>query len=466
MRITTLALLGLSLVACRGSDGDDAPADPDAPPPGGMKIQDVQNDSMAPGTAVQLKGVVVTAIDSFGARTGDFWVQDPAGGAFSGIKVFGAPLDQVAQLAPGDIVDITNAEKDEFALTSDSSGRTVTEIKGAGGGQMVVTKKGTGTVPTPAMVDAMAIDALPQAQRDAEWEKWEGVLIKVINAKQVTATKAFGSSGAPDAFEFTITGNARVQSLLAEIPASAMPATCYASITGIGDYFFNYLVLPREGGDLVTGGTGCPSSSVTTISDIQAGTATGPVEIKDVYVTAISLNKKNFWVSTSLTAAPNEGVYVFRGNGNSVPVLDAAIVVGAKVNVVGNAEEFNNDANGGTLTEITAPAVTVVAPPGAAPTPISTQTAAALLDPATGAAHESVLVRLQNVKVLSVGTATFWVGQLQQGTATFLSDDDIYRLEASDVGKCFTMTGIWTYQVYDNAYGLLPISRVEEGTCN
>ncbi|MGN6110450.1 MAG: hypothetical protein ACTHU0_35430 [Kofleriaceae bacterium] len=466
-----------------------------------MKIQDVQNDSMSPGTAVQLKGVVVTAIDSFGARTGDFWVQDPAGGAFSGIKVFGAPLDQVAQLAPGDIVDITNAEKDEFALTSDTSGRTVTEIKGAGGGQMVVTKKGTGTVPAPAMVDALVLGRMTKAERDAEWEKWEGVRIMVTNARQLTAIRSFNStSPAPDTYEFRITGDARVQSALADLPEDAVATDCYASITGVGDYFFNWLVLPTATADSVGDGTTCAAeesgttecrdgidndgdgftdcmdfscqgtdpmcSTSATISDVQMGNVTGPVELNDVYVTARSFNNKNFWIASSLTAAPNEGVYVFRGNGNTVPALDATIVPGAKVNVVGKAEEFNNDTNGGTLTEITGATVTLVEPAAAAPTPVTTQTAAALLDPSTGAAHESVLVQLQNVKVLSVGTATFWVGQLQQGTSTFLSDDDIYRLEAADVGKCFTMTGIWTYQVYDNAYGLLPISKVEEGTCN
>ena len=91
--------------------------------------------------------MVVTAIDTFGNRTGDFFVQEPGGGEFSGIKVFGAPLDQVAALAVGDIVDITGAEKDEFALTSDMSGLKVTELKPVAGGTMTVTKMGTGHGP-------------------------------------------------------------------------------------------------------------------------------------------------------------------------------------------------------------------------------------------------------------------------------------------------------------------------------
>ena len=66
-------------------------------------------DVAVPASCVKLnlKGVVVTAIDTFGGKTGDFWVQEPDGGPFSGIQVFGAPLDQVAALQIGDIVDIS-----------------------------------------------------------------------------------------------------------------------------------------------------------------------------------------------------------------------------------------------------------------------------------------------------------------------------------------------------------------------
>jgi hypothetical protein len=92
MRLIKLALLStLALTACRGGgddSGDDTPM-PDAPPGGSVKVKDVQNTAMPKGTAVELRGVVVTAIDQYGDRTGDFFVQDVEGGAFSGVKVFG-----------------------------------------------------------------------------------------------------------------------------------------------------------------------------------------------------------------------------------------------------------------------------------------------------------------------------------------------------------------------------------------
>jgi len=467
MRITHLVCLGLSLVACRdGGGGDDTPPGVDAPPGGSVTIQEIQNDAMPVGTPVELDGVVILAIDTFGARTGDIWVGEPGGGEFSGIKVFGAPLDQIAALAPGDIVTITNAEKDEFALTADTTGRKVTEIKGAAGGMMAINKTGTGALPTPTTVDALAISLLPVAEQDAAWEKFEGVLITVTNARQLSGIDTFGTN--PDQKEFEATGGVAVQSVLADLGANAVVGTCYQGITGIGDYFFNYLVLPRTTADLVDGGTGCAAQQIATVTAIQTGTTTGSVVVNDVFVVALSSNKKQLWISQSLNGASNEGIFVFRGTGATV--LDANIVPGAKVNVTGTTKEQNNDMTGDTLTQIQGATVTFVAAPTTPPVPVATQQASTLVIANTGEPFESVLVTLTNVKINVVGdptpgTGNFGVGQLQQGATTFLSDDDTLLLN-DPVGTCYaTITGMWTYQVFDNAYGLLPISKTAGGAC-
>lgn len=485
--------LGLLLTtACRDDDptnpGTDGGPGSDGTIPGGeVEIQQIQDDAMPAGTQVEVKGVVVTAIDSFGSRTGDLWVQEPEGGPFSGIKVFGAPLDQLALLQPGDIVDITNAQKDEFALDSDMSGRKVTELKPAAGGTLTVTKVGTGELPAPAAVDALAIGMMGRAERDAEWEKWEGVLITVSKARQVSDVRGFGDMEI-DQQEFRITGDARVQSAMTELPEGAATADCY-TVTGVGDYFFNWLVLPTSADQIADsdacapeeegeaacadeidndgdGFTDCDDrscsatcSTAATIADIQAGTVTGVVVLDGVYVTARTGNNKHVWVSQSLTAAPNEGIFVFRGSNASD--LPASIVPGAKVNVTGTVQE-NGFGQGDTTTQLGAGAtVTFVEAPTSAPVPVSGQTAAALVVAATGEPYESVLVTLTDVKVNSIGTADFWVGELQQGATTFLSDDDIMKLEDADLNKCFTMTGIWTYQVFDDEYGLLPMTKTE-----
>src|SRR4051794_9358229 len=91
------ALLGLSLVAACGRDDKSnntidagGGSDSGSGSGGGLTVKDVQADSMKSGTAIELKGVIVTAIDGFGGKTGDFWVQDTDGGARSGVHVFGA----------------------------------------------------------------------------------------------------------------------------------------------------------------------------------------------------------------------------------------------------------------------------------------------------------------------------------------------------------------------------------------
>jgi len=168
MRITKLSvavvLLGLSVGgACRSSNNnstpdaavvDDAGGGGDGGIDagsggggGGIRIQDVQGDGLKAGAAVELRGVIVTAIDTYGVKTGDIWVEEPDGGPFSGVHVFGSPVSQIATLVPGDIVDITGAVKSEFALSSDTSGRTTTELQAPKGGAMTVTKTGHGPYP-------------------------------------------------------------------------------------------------------------------------------------------------------------------------------------------------------------------------------------------------------------------------------------------------------------------------------
>jgi hypothetical protein len=506
MRSTLTAVcalgIGLSLVACRGGGGSGDDDDmPDAPP-GGVTIQEVQNDSMAPGTAVELHGVVVVAIDTFGMRTGDIYVMEPEGGEFSGVHVFGAPVDKVAALAVGDIISITGSEKDEFALTSDTSGRTVTELKPVTGGMMDIVKTGTGSVPAPQVIDALAIGQLPtQAERDAEWEKWEGVLITVNKVTSFNTPRCVGSSCTdPMLKTVDVTGGLVLESALADFPTGIMREGCLASATGIVDYFFDYLLYQRTVSDVTTGGAGCPPPenmaavctdnidndgngfkdcedngcviaeatcrTVTTISAIQAATPASPIELVDVYITATSRAlmsgaKKNFWVSTSLTAAPNQGVYIY-GTGEDLP---ATFVPGAKVSVIGRVKEYNNDATGESLTEVEAMAWSLTTAGPATTVPVDGQTAAVLTQAATGEPYESVLVTLEDVKITKVGTmANFYVSEGTQGTTAFLIDDDIARLDAADLNKCFTLTGIWTYQVFDNKYGMLSMTKTET-TC-
>jgi hypothetical protein len=486
-----------------------------------VKIQDIQNDSM-PGcdpttpegcVELKLKGVVVTAIDAFGTRTGEFWVQEPEGGEYSGVLVFGAPLDQVSALQIGDIVDLAGVQKTEFVYTTSSGTKSLslTELEPVEGGTITVTKVMSGTPLEPTVVDALAIGQKPDYMaRHAEWEKWEGVLVKVNNVQAFSDQECIMSMGScPDTTyqNFDVTGDVVVQSSLAAMPSTEVAyGDCMASVTGVVGSFFDYYIMPRTTAEIATGGTSCPTENaaltcedgidndgngfkdcsdnncltasatcrtVTTIEAIQTAATppTGGVELQGVYVVAKqrvtgTQKPRNMWVSTNPTAAASQGLLVY---GNTSTDL-SAYAIGSRVNVVGTIKEFNDGMNvgTGTLTELSLASHSQMTATTTPIVPVTNQTAAALSVDATGELYESVLVTLTNVEITAVGNNTnFYVGTMQQVTGggtpvttTFKYDDDIFRIAAGDVvGTCYaSITGIWSYQVYDNAWYFLPIA--------
>jgi hypothetical protein len=341
---------------------------------------------------------------------------------------------------------------------------SVTELKGAAGGTMTVTKKGAGTVPAPAVVDAKALAAMDEATRLAEWEKWEGVLIKVVNARQLAASRTFGDDGL-DQHEFRISGVARVQSAMAELNTDNAFGVCYDAIIGVGDHFFNDLVLPRSTADLVSGGTAC-NPMTTTIAMTQTTAKPELAKLTAVVVTAIDNvgSSKGFWAQDALQGAASNGVYVFVGSGNNPPVtIPAGIVVGAKLDIQGAVEEF-----GGTnsVTEISGPPIFLnIIAAGAPPVPATTATVAQLSDlGANGEPWEGVLVGLaQPLKVTaSLGSGKFEL-TANNGDKIIL-DDESFQFpttnpppEAPAMGKCYTAAvGVMHVQTQDNLRTLNP----------
>ncbi|MCE9572198.1 MAG: hypothetical protein K8W52_03495 [Deltaproteobacteria bacterium] len=470
---TTLLALAAASSACRSSSNSN----PDAKPgteidassnPDDVSIFDIQDPSnkVAIGASVTVRGVVVTAIDTFGVKTGGFWVEEPAGGAYSGVLVFGASTTDVAALKVGDLVDITGAIKDEFALAADTSTNKTTELVKPMGGAIVVTKTGTGTVPTPSTVDAAAIAALatPELQ-DAEWEKWEGVLITVEKAAALSAPEVIPSTTNPDPTfqKFAVTGSAFVESSLAAMPDPAVATgDCFASITGIGDYFFDYLILPRSTGEIVGGGSGCAALPTATVVGVNTGT-TGAVTISEAYVTGVTFNKSNFWVQDALQAAPNNGIYVYRGN-SSVPDVDPGVVPGAKIKITATTDSYMG------LNELKTPTIEVLAAPGTLPSAITGSTVAQLTDVATAAPYQGALVTITNVKVTTAPDANHRY-VVTQGTSTIAVDDDIYRQDPT-IDTCFaSITGIVSLNTFDTppTRVILPTKAedvVAGGTCN
>lgn len=494
-------LLGLSVAGCRG--GNATPDGASDTGGGAIHIQDIQSDKMLAKTPVEVHGVIVTAIDGFGTRKGTFWVEEPGGGPFSGVAVFGAPLTQLSNLAVGDVVDITGV-KSEFIINGDMSGGSLTEIVAPTGGMLTITKTGTGTVPAPAVVDALMIGMkATQPERNVEWEKWEGVLITVNNVTAGGAPVCIKSKGVcTDVDSLSITGLAKLESGLAAFPTPAIQGgDCFSSITGVLDYAFDYVLYPRATAEIVTGGTACfrenatgptnlctdgvdndgngfsdckdfscevgPTAwlgtscavtdamcgcstnlaTATGVSKVNTGMAVGAVLLHDVMVTAVGAT--GFWIADAAQAVSNGGVFV-----NTRTAPDASIVVGAKLATVqGIAGPFNGSKTAtGSVVQINRGTAKDPTASGATLLPITTSSASVLGDLTNGAPFAGSLVQLQNLKVKTVDSAH--VVTLVDNTNVTIKMADgalaAFGGTAPVAGDCYTLlTGVMDFNTFD-----------------
>lgn len=284
---SVLFATGCVLFACRSNDnnfadgGGGGGGGNDGNNGGFNTIQEIQGSGIAPLTLVSVKDVVVTAIDtrSTNSSLGNFWVEEPEGGPFSGVLVHGAPTPDVAALAVGDVVTITGAQKDEFALSSDTSGNTDTELDTPTGGKMSVQVTSTGaSLPTPVAVDALMFG---QASSNADcktnetgcatnvdWEMFEGVLVTVTTTSG--GVTAFGApKGSGNKESFNTNGQIDVENTLADFP-TITSGECLASVTGVIDYFFQYNLLPTTTAGVAAGGAGCPAREVSSGTTVGA----------------------------------------------------------------------------------------------------------------------------------------------------------------------------------------------------
>ena len=513
-------MLALSLFACRGDDdgGDDGDDGDDTGDQGGgedTSIYDVQSDDLAVGEPVTVRGVVVVAVDAYGGRAGGLYVMEPEGGPFSGVFVF-VEGTEAAELAPGDIVDVVGGVKDEFALDDDETGRTLTEISPPEGGTIAVTKTGDGEVPAPETVVPWEL-----AADDAESEKWEGVLVRFDNVR-VNSPPEGVSSTDETLLEMRVTGPYAVQSALTGL-ADIENGACYSSIVGIGDYFFNYKILPRSADDLVAGAdedclapeigdelcgddtdndyngfadcddfscadasVACPTTE-TSVADIQSGVveADTVVSLSQVIVTGVSfdnpsgvLQNRTFWVQDAAAGAENNGVSIFWPE-EAAGELPPEIVVGRTVNLQGTVEEFpclDDACSDNPLTRLNFATASDFGPivPVADLIPLEGVDLATIAADPDSEPYEGVLVTLENVEVVALaGTNDFSIGV---GKAVLGVDDVIFRYRTDNdvtVGQCFSsITGIVHRDIFGDfasAPILLPRS-VEDldatpGTC-
>ncbi|HEU4410902.1 MAG TPA: amidohydrolase family protein [Polyangiaceae bacterium] len=204
---------------CDACPNDENPGSDPCPPP---QVTITQAKGLPNGTAVLIKGVVVSAVDTTGSTRG-FWVQD----AFAGLFAFSGPIAPTA--LPGDVVDLAG---------------TVGEFSGLK--QLtnpVATKVGSAAPPAPFVVSAASI-----ATGGPEVAKYMSVLVRVEN---VSVTNQ--NPDAPVDFdELAVTGNLRVDDFIFDYDNASFPVgTAFAQITGPLHFSFgNSKILPRSAADL------------------------------------------------------------------------------------------------------------------------------------------------------------------------------------------------------------------------
>jgi predicted extracellular nuclease len=478
-RFAARLLLGASLLAlpafsaaCRDSDdGDDGgggtpDATPSGTPDGGpdnpddTTVYEIQGD-LAEDLPVNVRGVVVVAIDTHGSRTGTFYVAEPTGPReYSGVAVFGAPVSQLADIRVGDLVDIEGAIKDEFIYGNAADfGPSLTQLRAPQGGTFSVEKVGTGTVPEPVAFDPVAIGAItPEEAMKAAWEPWEGVLVKATNTSVTSALRQIGDDVTLK--EFQIATTTRVDSGLTELPTVAI-GDCYTSITGIVDYFYEFKIVPRQAADLVTTPGSCGGGLPTvTVEQIQRGEATGTVLLNDVIVTARDdVSRYGIWVSDAAQAAPYQGILVYLNN----TVTPANLTIGSTVDVAGTVDEFDlpfNNPVGNKLTELKDVTVTRVDVPVVTPVALAQASIVAAADINDGEPLEGVLVSFTGLRiqaVLDAASGKLTLADSMHRTIVMDNDSFNYALESGTppvpnpdfaVGTCFSsVTGVMNLDI-------------------
>ena len=93
------------------------------------------------------------------------------------------------------------------------------------------------------------------------------MLVTVNNVSTLSDNECVGGTTCtdPTLHKFDITGDIVVESALAAFPTPGLgtKGACLASVTGVVDYFFDYLLFPRTTAEIVTGGTSCPAAENT-----------------------------------------------------------------------------------------------------------------------------------------------------------------------------------------------------------
>jgi predicted extracellular nuclease len=268
-------------------------------------IADIQSslgsgdDSALVGESVTVQGIVTGIYGSL------FFVQEEAGGPWSGIAIF----QRDHRVAEGDGVQVTGVVAEYYDLTQIEP--TAVEILSSGN-----------PLPAPAELTA----------KDAASEKWEGVLVQLSGLTVTVSPNQHGEWRVKDASGGLLVDDKGVA-------YDAQPQQAIDGITAIVDHAFgSYRLIPRSLADIdapaPSPGTGegwGGGVDLTPIYEIQGDGLNTPLAGKDLNVLGIvtGINPYGFYLQDPTgddNPATSDGVYVYMARRPAVAVGDCVLV--------------------------------------------------------------------------------------------------------------------------------------------
>jgi predicted extracellular nuclease len=230
--------------------GDATACIPSPCPPNPVTIAQIQNAAdlahVVPECDVEVRGVVVTSPVFLTSNQPSFYVQDPAGGPWSGIFVYARGLTLPGGFGPGSLVDISGTYVEYY----DNS-----QIEAS-----AITVQGAAPVPDPAVMACSEIN-----DTGALAEAYESVLVQVQGVSTTAAVY-----GGTDYGDFVVAPTAEPTQTLIVGWQMKYPFVCPAtggvacptdqralgqafdSITGVMTWsFYHFRLEPRTDADLV-----------------------------------------------------------------------------------------------------------------------------------------------------------------------------------------------------------------------
>lgn len=353
---------------------------------GDLTIYDLQDPSkgVAQNTNVTVNDVIVTAVVEAKQLDGTyapqhFYVQEAAGGPYSGIYVRNGSSEPVQMPAPsiGQRLKVSGTLKEYYDNTQ-------IEL-------LLFETLGEGQVPAPALVDPEAV-----ATGGADQEKYEGVLVQVSDVK-VTERVVPGTDG-KDHGDCKVNAVAREGGGLVVGPQATdyirVPGERLASIVGVMSYSFETSKLVVRRNEDITFPDGKHAGEITEVGPITIRAlqdwsspdhprAPAAVELEGVTVTAVAGNR--VWVQEASADPRWSGILVMLATGVARPTA------GDRVNVTGIYTEYYDDSEIKDATVEVVGAGTMPAPARVTPAEIRTGSE-------TAEAYEGVLVEVVDVQ--------------------------------------------------------------------